>query len=55
MSFDRYPKKQEVVSEISIKCDLVHLGMLVTNEITEFMKVQYVEYKLRDETDFLYV
>ena len=52
MSFDRYSKKQQIVSEISIKCDQAH--MLLTNEIIELMKVQYLQNELRDEIDFLY-
>ena len=50
MSFDRYPKKQQIVSEISIKCDQAHLGM--TNQITEFMKPKYLQNNSRDEIDF---
>ena len=52
MFFDRYPKKQKIVSEISIKCDQAHLDMLLTNNITEFMKVQYLQNESRDKTDF---
>ena len=55
MSFDRYPKKQQILSEISIKCNQTYLGILLSNQITEVMKVQYLQNELRDEIDFLYV
>ena len=54
MSFDRYPKREQIVPEFSIKWDLVHLCMLLTNQIKEFMKVQYLQNNSRDELDFLY-
>ena len=46
-------KKLQIVSEISIECDQTHLGMLLTNWITEFMNFQYLQNKSRDKTDFL--
>ena len=52
MYFDRYPKKQQIVSEISIKCNQAHLGMLLINQITEFMKFQYLQNESRDKIDF---
>ena len=55
MYFDKYPKKQQIVSETSIKCNQAHLGILLTNRITEFMKFQYLQNESRDEIDFLYV
>ena len=55
MSFDRYPKKQQIVSEISIKFNQAYLGILLTNQITEFMKLQYLQNASRDEIPFLYV
>ena len=55
MYFDRYQKKKQIVSEISIKCNQAHLGILLTNQITKFMKFQYLQNELRDEIDFLYV
>ena len=54
MSFDRYPKKQQIVSEISIKYDQAHLAMLLTNQITEFLKVQYLRNEPKNEICFLY-
>ena len=54
MSFYRYPKKQLIVSEIPIKCDQTHLGMLLTNQITEFMKIQHLQHYSRNKIDFLY-
>ena len=54
MSFDRYPKREQIVPEFSIKWDQVHLGMLLTNQIKEFMKIQYLQNNSRDELDFLY-
>ena len=55
MSFDRYPEKRQIVSAISIKCNQAYLGILLTNQITEFMKVQYLQNELRDEIGFLNV
>ena len=55
MSFNRYPKKRQIVSEISIKCNQAHLGILLANQITEFMKVQYLQNESRAEIDLLYV
>ena len=37
MSFDRHLRKQEIVSEILIKCDQP-LYMFLANQITEFLK-----------------
>ena len=54
MSFDRYSNKQQIVSEISIKCDQAHLGMLLLNQTKEFMKAQYLQNESRDGIDFLY-
>ena len=53
MYFDRYPKKQQIVSEILIKCNQAHLGILLTNQITKFMKFQNLQDELRDGIDFL--
>ena len=54
MFFYIYLKKQEIVLEILIKCDQPHLVMLFTNQITEFIKVQYLQNESRDEnTSFL--
>ena len=50
-AFVSYPKKQQIVPVISIKCDQAHLGILLTNQITEFMKVQYLQKKVRDESE----
>ena len=55
MSFDIYPKKWQIVLQISIKCNQALLGILFTNQITELIKVQYLQNELRDEIDFLYV
>ena len=41
MSFDRYPKRQQVLSEISTECDQEHLCILFTNQIIGFLKVEY--------------
>ena len=54
MSFDRYPKKQQTISKILIKWDQTHLGMLLTNQVTEFTEAQYLQNELWGETDFLY-
>ena len=54
MFFDIYLKKQKIVSEILITCDQAQLVMLLTNQITEFIKVQYLQKESRDEnTSFL--
>ena len=53
--FKIFAKKRQIVSETSIKCNQAHLGMLLTNQITEFMKFQYLQNELRDKIDFLYV
>ena len=47
-------KKHQVVLEISIKCDETHMSMLLTNQITEFVNVQYIQNESRDEIDFIY-
>ena len=54
MSFDRHLRKQEIVSEISIKCDQPRLCMFLANQITEFLEAQYLQNELRDENDLLY-
>ena len=54
MSFYRYPKKQQIVSKISIKYDQAHRGTLFTNQITEFMELQYLQNESTDEIDFLF-
>ena len=54
MHFYGYPKKQQIVSEIPFKCDQAHLGMLLTNQITEFIKIQYPHNYSRNKIDFLY-
>ena len=52
MSFDRYQKKHQIVSEFSVKCDQIHLGMSCTNHITGFLKGQYLQNDSRDGIDF---
>ena len=47
-------QKNWIVSEISIKYDLAHMGMLRTYHIPEFVKVQHLWNESRDETDCLY-
>lgn len=54
MSFGRYPKKQQIFAEILIKYDQAHLGTLLTNQITEFLKVQYLQNEPSDETNCLF-
>ena len=49
MFFDIYLKKQKIVSEILITCDQAQLVMLLTNQITEFIKVQYLQNESRDK------
>ena len=55
MYFDRYPKKQQIFSEISIKCNQAHPGIYLTNQITKFIKFQHLQNESRGEIDFLYV
>ena len=50
MTFDRYPKRQQIL----VKYDQDFLGMLFTNQITGFLKVEYVRNVPTNEIDFLY-
>ena len=46
-------RKNSAFGHLSHSGDQAHLGMLLTNQITEFMEAQYFQNESWDETDFL--